>query len=427
MIKVSIGPRDFLAGQDAALAVRFTNAGPGSCTDIVFKLELPPQFLLLRGRERIEIGELAEGMAETENLIVRPRTSGNFAVRSSNFSYRNYFGKSVREPGFSAELSVRAPIPGEADRPRFSVEHLASELTEGEYGIVPIRIRNTTDAPVHGLVLTATTTAAPHLQIDRPRIWLSQLSPGQAADINFSMFSDVSGDVPVHMEIAYTNQFGRTYTQNDRFRLSISTRKTYATRAAADAVKQDTILYLAASPKDMPALRSDKEMREIWEKLQRGRYCDRFRFEPRAAALREDISQALIDCSPYIVHFSGHGEPDGSVYVEDTYGHSTPVAAKGLAALFSRHTATVKCVIVNACHTLKLAEALSEHVDHVIAVPAKILDTTAIIFAVGFYQGLAAGMKVPDAFEEGRALFSTVPMDESRYKEPVLLTKTQKF
>lgn len=426
MIEVSVEPHDFVAGQDAVLAVRFANTGPGICTDIVFKLDLPPQFLLLRGRERIELAELEEGQNQTLNLVVRPGTAGSFSVSSTNFSYRNYYDRPIRESGFQAELSVRSLPADELGRRALTVKHAGGGLTVDEYGVLSVTVRNDTDAAVRGLAVTLTTTVGERFELDRPRIWVALLSPGEAAELKFSVFPVVSGHVPVQVQTAYVDEFGRTHPQQDEFRIAVTKPEAHVARAAAGATRPDPILYLAASPIDLPPLRSDREMREIWEKLQRGMYRDRFRFEPRAAARREDISQALIECKPRIVHFSGHGERDGSVYVEDEYGNSTPAAAKGLAALFEQHAETIECVIVNACHTLRLAEALAEHIDHVIAMPTKILDRTAIIFAVGFYQGLAGGMKVPEAFKEGRALFSTVPIDEQEYQEPVLLTRRAK-
>jgi CHAT domain-containing protein len=422
MIEVAIEPRQFVAGRDAALAVRFVNAGPGICTDIVFKLELPPQFLLLGGRERIEIAELREGQSETKNVLVQPRTAGDFAVSSTNFSYRNQYDKPVRVPSFRAELAVQ-PASG-APRRGLDVEYAGRELAMGEWDVLPIRIRNADDAALRSIVVTV--SGPVRVAPPGPQVRLGGLGAGQEAEVRFVIFPDASGrHVPVRVGTTYADEFGRTHTQDHPLPIVVTGQEAASREGAgAAAHRQDTILFLAASPRDMDLLRPDEEMNQIQKRLQLGKFRDRFRLEARTAVRVTDIAQALIDCDPQIVHFSGHGERDGSLYVEDESGYSAQVAPKGLAELFGQHAATVRCVIVNACHTMLLAEAMTRHIDHVIAMRSAILDEAAITFSIGFYQGLAGGMTVPDAFKRGRALFWTRPMDESEYDTPVLLTKS---
>ena len=99
---------------------------------------------------------------------------------------------------------------------------------------------------------------------------------------------------------------------------------------------------------------------------------------------------------PQVVHFSGHGDRDGRLYVENESGESALVTPEGLADLFGQHKSTIRCVIVNACHSVRLAEALASRIDHVIGMRHVIGDAAAIEFSFGFYLALFAGWSGPD-------------------------------
>ena len=141
-----------------------------------------------------------------------------------------------------------------------------------------------------------------------------------------------------------------------------------------------------------------------------------------AARLR-DIGQALGDYWPQIVHFAGHGRNDGSLAVESDAGCASFVNPAGLASLLGGFAASVRCVIVNACHSLALAEAMSEQIDYVVGMRSEILDSASVQFSVGFYQGLFAGKTVPDAFSQGRDMVRAEPETTPEYKVPVLLVR----
>ncbi|MGI5242637.1 hypothetical protein [Dactylosporangium sp. CA-139066] len=64
---------------------------------------------------------------------------------------------------------------------------------------------------------------------------------------------------------------------------------------------------------------------------------------------------------------------------------------------------TIRCVVLNACYSERLARATAARIGHVIGMRYPIGDEAAIQFSVGFYTGLFAGATVPDAFARGRA------------------------
>lgn len=63
----------------------------------------------------------------------------------------------------------------------------------------------------------------------------------------------------------------------------------------------------------------------------------------------------------------------------------------------------MKVVVLNVCFSEPQAQAIARHIDCVIGTKQDIGDDTAIAFSVGFYQALAAGRSVEDAFQLGCA------------------------
>ena len=629
MIQVSVAPRQLVVGQRSELGVRFVNSGPGACTDIVFKLELPSGVVLVSGNQRIEIETMWPGDSRVYRLAVEPARPGEFELTSRNFAYRDCDDERVRVSDWQQPLSVEAarPAPPVQARsaPRLNIDHDGARLAYEQWNILPIVVRNATGVPVSDIYLTI---RGP-IETNGKRGRISMLRDGQIATIPFNVKASDRGLVPVsvHMTYNYPDGLGslRSWSQDDQVNVAVTrgeepvtrtpgmdmqagirklcvaydvegysgrgTRREYATqqrlsdtlafvfreagalpgspevqeqgdggiaflptggtvdeprlivsllnalrtrlaelnedlvKAAqvrlrvalqegvvhraphgyvgpavvevcrlrdADAVRSalagsdapmvavvadglyrdvlahgyhglpgaaftpvdvrvksyagrawiyvpgesrtraadradakpavQTILYLTASPKDMMPLRSDLEMRKVKEKLQLGRDRDAFRLEYYVASRLDDISQALLDHEPQVVHFSGHGDAAGGLYVEDETGLSALVNPDGLAKMFGQHRSTIRCVIVNACHSARLAEAMARYIDHSVGMRCAIGDRAAIQFSVGFYQAMFAGWPVADAFTRGCALVESNSVTEGEYQTPVLFS-----
>jgi len=67
------------------------------------------------------------------------------------------------------------------------------------------------------------------------------------------------------------------------------------------------ILFLASNPTDTERLRLDKEVRKADEGLRRSNERDQFHLIQKFAVRAEDLRRSLLDHSPHIVHFTGHG------------------------------------------------------------------------------------------------------------------------
>jgi hypothetical protein len=162
-----------------------------------------------------------------------------------------------------------------------------------------------------------------------------------------------------------------------------------------------TILVLAANPKTTSPLRLDEEVREIDAVLQRASNGKGFNLQVRWAVRVRDVSQALLDFNPQIVHFCGHGGGDDGLALEDETGRLQYVSTAAIAELFELFSQRIECAILNACYSEVQATAISQHIPYVIGMNKAIGDKAAIEFVVGFYRALAAGESIDFAYKLG--------------------------
>ena len=180
-----------------------------------------------------------------------------------------------------------------------------------------------------------------------------------------------------------------------------------------------TILFLAANPKNTGRLRLDQELRDISEGLQRAQKREQFQLEQRLAVRSQDIQRALLDVEPTIIHFSGHGAGEAGLVFEDEMGHAKLVNSAALAGLFELFADQIQCVVLNGCYSEVQAKAIAQHIPYVIGMNQSIGDTAAIAFAVGFYDALGAGRDVGFAYKLGCAAIRMAGVAE--HLTPVLL------
>ena len=162
-----------------------------------------------------------------------------------------------------------------------------------------------------------------------------------------------------------------------------------------------TILFLSANPKDTDCLRLNEEQREIESGLDRSRYRDNFKFVAKVAVRPRDLQQAMLDHSPQIVHFSGHGAGESGLVLENENGELRFVETEPLANLFKLFKDRVECVLLNACYSEEQAKAIVKHIPFVIGMSDAIDDRVAIEFASAFYDALGAGKDVEFAYKIG--------------------------
>ena len=191
------------------------------------------------------------------------------------------------------------------------------------------------------------------------------------------------------------------------------------------SLKEDSyikILFLASDPGDAYPLRLGKEFRDIKEKLLLSKNRDKFKLEQHMSVRVDDLTQAILDFQPQILHFSGHGTNMGELCFEDILGNMQRIQPENLADLFSLLNEHINCVILNACHSIIQAKAITNHVPFVIGMSTEISDQAATKFAVGFYKALGANFSIKNAYK-----FSCVEMKLHGLHEnfiPVLYQQT---
>lgn len=418
MIEVAISPTRIRAGTTEELHIRLTNSGPGTCTNIIFRIRLPVGLVRLAGKDRLERSALAVGESFSSSIQVRTEEAGRYRLTSPNFSYRNHLGQSCHVTDFTAEISAEPGQEG-ARVPRLSVELMTVKLPLDEWTILRGRVTNVGEADVFDLEVTLSGQAV--ITERESRFAAGQLAAGARADLEFHVRAHEAGQhVPVRLAL--------TYRGPDRWYRGETTHTLRVGRDHVTTQEVMKILFLGANPPDLPRLRIDEEIREIEQEIRLGRERDRIKVETRWAVRGPDIGRALLDIEPDVVHFAGHGGGgEESFAAEDESGNAIVVPVAGLVELFETAGENVRCVIVNACSTQQLASGMSAALPcaYVIGMRQPVGDRSAIRFSVGFYQALAAGRPVEQAFRLGRAQMKMAPDSRSDPLAPLLLQSGQ--
>lgn len=201
-------------------------------------------------------------------------------------------------------------------------------------------------------------------------------------------------------------EHARALREADRDReLSVlSRRTTELERQLADAErraapKEVTVLFLASSPEDQPALRLDKETREIQKQVRSAEYRDSIWFEWRLARRVTDLIQDLNEVNPNILHFSGHGSR-AELAFEDADGRTRALDNPQLERLLQAGSGKIRLAVFNSCDSSSQAELAARHVDVTIGMESSVGDETAKTFAAQLYSSLGFGLSVGQAFRQ---------------------------
>src|SRR5258708_26098236 len=162
------------------------------------------------------------------------------------------------------------------------------------------------------------------------------------------------------------------------------------------------ILFLASNPTDTVRLRLDEESRAIGERLDMARFREHFELIKEFAVRRDDLTKHLLKHQPHIVHFSGHGSVSSEIILEEQTGTAAIIPVDALRELFRTLKDNIRCVVLNACYSEHQARAIADVIDCVVGMAKPIEDKDAVVFAAQFYQGLAFGRTIQNAFELGK-------------------------
>jgi CHAT domain len=161
------------------------------------------------------------------------------------------------------------------------------------------------------------------------------------------------------------------------------------------------VLVVSADPKNLDRLRLAQERRELEDALRRTRLRDAFEIHDKSSCRVQDITRALDDHGPSILHFSGHGNRKG-LYFENDSGKAQLVKPDALANLFEQQN-RLQLVILNAYYTVDQAQTIANKVGYVIAMEDAIQDRDAIHFTRELYTALGSGRDFESAFSRATA------------------------
>lgn len=165
------------------------------------------------------------------------------------------------------------------------------------------------------------------------------------------------------------------------------------------------VLFIAANPIGTTRLQLLEEIRQIRDRIDGAAYGQRIdlRIEPDLRI--NNLCSALLKHRPHIVHFSGHGEKAGAILLvdPDRPGETRAMDPRALRELFRILRDNIYCIVLNSCYSAAQASELADAVGVVIGMSTSIADSSAIAFSASFYEALAYGRSVHDAYELGRA------------------------
>lgn len=166
------------------------------------------------------------------------------------------------------------------------------------------------------------------------------------------------------------------------------------------------VLFLAANPIKKNILSLDEEIRAITEKIRMSEHRDSLDLISAWAVRPDDLLQTLNQHKPQVVHFSGHGTPDGQIMLVGKNGKPTPVTARTLQDLFTTLKDNIQLVVLNACYSEIQARAITRVIDCAIGMNAPVGDNAAILFAASLYRAIGFGRSIEDAFKQGKLAVS---------------------
>ncbi len=165
-------------------------------------------------------------------------------------------------------------------------------------------------------------------------------------------------------------------------------------------IRKTKVLFLGANPVSTSRLQLDEEIKSIQTNFKIAKERDHLVLKQEWAVTINLLLQSILDESPTIVHFSGHGTK-GGIILQDDSGVSKTVSADALANLFNLFQDCVYCVVLNSCYSKDQAKAIRQHIPYVIGMEAGIHDKAALAFSTGFYKAIGAGRNIPFAFKLG--------------------------
>jgi len=187
------------------------------------------------------------------------------------------------------------------------------------------------------------------------------------------------------------------------------------------------ILFLAANPAVITRRALEEECEAIEHELRMTTGGDDLDFRPKWAVSVDEMIRHFNELRPTVVHFSGHGGDSADMYFQGEQPQPSPahrsitavtdpgiqlrgnqrtlqhVPARALAHMIGSAAPSARVVVLNACFSDAVADALSSVVDCVVGTRSAIDDDAARAFAVDFYRALGYRRSVGNAVAQAVA------------------------
>ena len=175
------------------------------------------------------------------------------------------------------------------------------------------------------------------------------------------------------------------------------------------------ILFLAATtgvPLDLK-----REFQDIDERVKASAARNMVELTSEFDVDAESFQRYIFAVRPHVLHFSGNMSGE-SLYLESRQGGFRAVPVPAMVGLIRTVGADLRLVFLNACKSVSAAQALAEVVGVTIGIEGDITDDAAISFAADFYEGVADGSSVSEAFAqaEARLAFKGIDPSNGRHK-----------
>jgi hypothetical protein len=197
-------------------------------------------------------------------------------------------------------------------------------------------------------------------------------------------------------------------------------------------VKSVKVLLLTANPEEKN-LRLHAELRDLRERVELSeRQLQKanpeetiapLQFVQASAARVRDLPRMLKLHAPQALHFSGHGAATGEIIFETPEGRRAPLSPTALASILSPFRSLLRLVFLNACYSHGQACGIVESVDCCIGMTRAVEDDVALVFAQAFYDLIALGSSVGEAFLLACQELSTFNDGQNWSEVPRLLSR----
>lgn len=179
------------------------------------------------------------------------------------------------------------------------------------------------------------------------------------------------------------------------------------------------LAFLTTNPDPTASLRTDVEMRQVTQVLERSRNRDHVDIAHYPAAQFSDLLAAINEFKPNVLHFSGHGGAQAIVFDGGDLKHPEEVIIDydDLRRTLTATASPPILLVHNACSTLTGAELLLHAVRFVVAMKDSIPDSTATAFSTQLYSALASGQPISKAVEQGRLAAKALGLPEPELPE----------